>query len=118
MRAIRSAILGVAASAVLLAQTAPVRPEFEVASIKPSATVPLAEKVHVGVQIDGAQVHCTYLSLKDYIRIAYQMKEYQITGPEWLASQRFDIHAKLPEGGRGQFRDREMFEGEVDIDQR
>jgi uncharacterized protein (TIGR03435 family) len=82
-----------------------VRPEFEVASIKPSATVPLAEKVHVGVQIDGAQVHCTYLSLKDYIRIAYQMKEYQITGPEWLASQRFDIHAKLPEGGRGQFRD-------------
>ena len=105
MRAIRSAILGVAASAVLLAQTAPVRPEFEVASIKPSATVPLAEKVHVGVQIDGAQVHCTYLSLKDYIRIAYQMKEYQITGPEWLASQRFDIHAKLPEGGRGQFRD-------------
>ena len=105
MRAIRSAILGVAASAVLLAQTAPVRPEFEVASIKPSATVPLAEKVHVGVQIDGAQVHCTYLSLKDYIRIAYQVKEYQITGPEWLASQRFDIHAKLPEGGRGQFRD-------------
>ena len=105
MRAIRSAILGVVASAVLLAQTAPVRPEFEVASIKPSATVPLAEKVHVGVQIDGAQVHCTYLSLKDYIRIAYQMKEYQITGPEWLASQRFDIHAKLPEGGRGQFRD-------------
>lgn len=105
MRAIRSAILGVVASAVLLAQTAPVRPEFEVASIKPSATVPLAEKVHVGVQIDGAQVHCTYLSLKDYIRIAYQVKEYQITGPEWLASQRFDIHAKLPEGGRGQFRD-------------
>jgi uncharacterized protein (TIGR03435 family) len=105
MRAIRSAILGVAASSVLLAQTAPARPEFEVASIKPSATVLLAEKVHVGVQIDGAQVHCTYLSLKDYIRIAYQVKEYQITGPEWLASQRFDIHAKLPEGGRGQFRD-------------
>jgi uncharacterized protein (TIGR03435 family) len=105
MRAIRSVILGVAVSAMLLAQTAPVRPEFEVASIKPSATVPLAEKVHVGVQIDGAQVHCTYLSLKDYIRIAYQVKEYQITGPEWLASQRFDIHAKLPEGGRGQFRE-------------
>jgi uncharacterized protein (TIGR03435 family) len=105
MRVIRSVILGVAASVLLLAQTAPVRPEFEVASIKPSAAVPVAEKVHVGVQIDGAQVHCTYLSLKDYIRIAYQVKEYQITGPEWLASERFDIHAKLPEGGRGQFRD-------------
>jgi uncharacterized protein (TIGR03435 family) len=94
-----------AGSTVLLAQSAPPRPEFEVASIKPTTVAPDVTQVHVGVQIDGAQVHCTYLSLKDYIRIAYQVKEYQITGPEWLASQRFDIHAKLPEGGRGQFRD-------------
>jgi uncharacterized protein (TIGR03435 family) len=97
--------LCVAASAVLSAQTPPARPEFEVASIKPAANVPLASQVHVGIQIDGAQAHCSYLSLKDYIRIAYQVKDYQITGPDWMASQRFDIHAKLPEGGRGQFRE-------------
>ncbi len=83
------------------------RPEFEVASIKPSTAGPAvgAGQVHVGVQIDGAQVHCTYLSLKDYIRIAYQVKDYQISGPDWMASERFDIHAKLPAGGREQFRD-------------
>jgi uncharacterized protein (TIGR03435 family) len=104
---VRGVILGVAASALLLAQGAPGRAEFEVASIKPSADAPpVGARVHVGVQIDGAQVHCTYLSVRDYLRIAYQVKEYQITGPDWLASQRFDIHAKLPEGAkREQFRE-------------
>jgi uncharacterized protein (TIGR03435 family) len=104
---IRSVVLCVAGSALLLAQTAPPRAEFEVASIKPSAAGPAVGtgQVHVGVQIDGAQVHCTYLSVRDYIRIAYQVREYQISGPEWLAAERFDIHAKLPEGGRGQFRE-------------
>ena len=52
------------------------------------------------MQIDGAQVHCTYLSVKDYIRIAYQVKEYQVSGPDWMASERFDIHAKLPAGAK------------------
>ena len=82
-----------ATSAVLFAQNAPVRPEFEVASIKPSTQAPAGTQVHVGVQIDGAQVHCTYLSLKDYIRIAYQVKDLQIMGPDWMPSERFDIHA-------------------------
>jgi len=97
-------ILGIAGTAALFAQSAPVRPEFEVASIKPSTQAPAGTQVHVGVQIDGAQVHCTYLSLKDYIRIAYQVKDFQISGPEWMPSERFDIHAKLPKNGRDQLR--------------
>jgi uncharacterized protein (TIGR03435 family) len=105
MRNIRSGILLLAGAAGLFAQSAPARPEFEVASIKPSVAAPAGGQVHVGVQIDGAQVHCTYLSLKDYLRIAYQVKDFQVTGPDWMASERFDIHAKLPTGGRGQFRD-------------
>jgi uncharacterized protein (TIGR03435 family) len=32
--------------------------------------------------------------------MAYRMKAYQITGPDWLASERFDIVAKIPEGAR------------------
>jgi uncharacterized protein (TIGR03435 family) len=93
---IRSAILCVAASAILFAQSPPARLEFEVASIKPSVSAPAGGQVHVGVQIDGAQLHCSYLSLKDYVRIAYKIKDYQVTGPDWMASERFDIHAKLP----------------------
>jgi uncharacterized protein (TIGR03435 family) len=98
-------VLCITASAVLLSQTPPARPEFEVASIKPTAVTPLGAQVHVGIQIDGAQAHCSYLSLKDYLRIAYDVKDYQITGPDWMASERFDIHAKLPENGRGKFRE-------------
>ena len=105
MRVFRCVVLCTSASAVLLSQTPPARPEFEVASIKPTAVTPLGAQVHVGIQIDGAQAHCSYLSLKDYIRIAYQVKDYQITGPDWMASERFDIHAKLPENGRGHFRE-------------
>jgi uncharacterized protein (TIGR03435 family) len=70
--------------------------EFEVASIKPSAATPLAGGIHVGLQLDGAQFHCSYFSLKDYIGVAYKLKHYQIVGPDWIASERFDIHAKLP----------------------
>jgi uncharacterized protein (TIGR03435 family) len=73
------------------------RPEFEVASIK--AVAPTADPtMAIGVHVDGAQVHMGRLSLKDYIRAAYDVKIYQISGPEWLGSQRFDIDAKLPAG--------------------
>ncbi len=70
--------------------------EFEVASIKPSGSI--QENVHVGVHIDGAQVHVAQMSLKDYIQIAWKVKYYQVDGPAWIAGARFDIDAKIPEG--------------------
>jgi uncharacterized protein (TIGR03435 family) len=88
-------IAGVLASVAASAQTAPAR-EFEVASIRPSA--PMNRSVHLGVQIDGAQLHCTFFSLKDLLTFAYRLKDYQVQGPAWLPSERFDIAAKLPEG--------------------
>jgi len=30
--------------------------------------------------------------------VAYRIKDYQVSGPDWLAGARFDIVAKLPEG--------------------
>lgn len=70
--------------------------EFEVASIRPST--PGDQSVHIGVRVDGAQVHIAGYSLKDYIRLAYRVKDYQVEGPEWISSQRFDVDAKLPPG--------------------
>jgi uncharacterized protein (TIGR03435 family) len=81
------------------AQSAPARLEFEVASIKPSAP-PSPLQLNMGVHVDGAMVRITTMSLKDYIRIAFKVKDYQIIGPDWIASERFDISAKLPEGGK------------------
>jgi uncharacterized protein (TIGR03435 family) len=100
MRVIQSVILGISASAILLSQTAAARPEFEVASIKPSEKIDAMSgaQVHVGIQIDGAQVHASSFSVKDYIRIAYKVKDHQVVGPDWIATDRFDIHATLPAG--------------------
>ncbi|MBZ5617695.1 MAG: TIGR03435 family protein [Acidobacteriia bacterium] len=97
MRVILGAILVILTPLVLLGQTAPPKAEFEVASVRPSAP-PGASQVNVGVHVDGAMVACTALSLKDYLVAAYQVKFYQILGPEWLAGERFDITAKLPDG--------------------
>jgi uncharacterized protein (TIGR03435 family) len=72
---------------------------FEVASIKPSAP-PTEVHVKVGIHQDGARITYTYMSLKDCIDTAYDVKEYQILGPDWLASARFDISATLPAGAK------------------
>jgi uncharacterized protein (TIGR03435 family) len=88
-------------------QTAPSNPAFEVATVKPSAPldmVKLAEQVkagkmpRLGPYVNASQAEYTYMSLKELIAYAYAVKEYQINGPAWLASDRFDIVAKMPEG--------------------
>ena len=74
------------------------RPEFEVASIRP--TPPATTQVAAGLKIDGAQIRVTYLSLKDYIGLAYRVRIDQILGPDFLGTERFDVAAKLPDGGK------------------
>jgi len=73
------------------------RYEFEVASIKPSA-IRSDNSVDIGVHIDGAQVHISTLSLRDYIGAAYRIRPYQITGPDWLPQTKFEVDAKIPDG--------------------
>src|SRR3974377_364565 len=77
---------------------APGHLEFEVASVKHAAAQ--AAEVNIGLHVDGAQVHIRYLSLRDYVRIAYGVKDHQIVGPDWMAAERFGVDAKLPEGGK------------------
>jgi uncharacterized protein (TIGR03435 family) len=71
--------------------------EFEVASIKPSAPS-TPGKANVGLHIDGAMVRYSALSLNLYLGMAYNLKNYQISAPDWMASERWDITAKLPDG--------------------
>jgi uncharacterized protein (TIGR03435 family) len=93
------AIPGLMAAIGVFAQVPAPKLEFEVASIKPSA--PITDRgVNVGLHLDGSQVSCIYLSLKDYLGMAYKVRIYQISGPDWLASEHFDISAKLPEGSK------------------
>src|SRR5712691_2223308 len=75
------------------------RAEFEVASIKPAPPMQQGTAT-AGVRIDGAQIRCSNFSLKDFLGMAYRLKAYQITGPDSIASERFDLAAKLPEGSK------------------
>ena len=72
--------------------------EFEVASVRlsqPSGP----NRVDAGLRMDGSQAHFGSLTLKDYIAMAYRVTAGRVSGPAWLASQRFDISAKLPDSG-------------------
>jgi uncharacterized protein (TIGR03435 family) len=81
------------------AQAPPARPEFEVASVKPSVESANAmDNVNRGLHIDGAMVNFNGMPMKWYIHYAFTVRENQISGPDWLSSERVDIVAKLPAG--------------------
>lgn len=95
----RSALLGAVGLTLFVsaafAQVKP--PAFEVASIRPSAEQ--TTSVRVGFQATGSQVRVAAMTLKDYLGIAYSLRPQQIEGPDWLAQQRWDVVATIPEGG-------------------
>jgi len=83
---------------------------FEVASIKPAPTITPAmvqsgQPIHAGMKIDASRLDIGYFDLMALITKAYDVKPYQISGPDGITSlgaqmtaQRFDIVAKMPEG--------------------
>jgi hypothetical protein len=96
-----------AAQAAPSAQPAAAKLEFDVASVRPSAPLDMAKlqaqmaaghMPRMGAHVEGLLAEYNYLSLKDLIAAAYKVKDYQITGPDWMGTQRFDISARMPEG--------------------
>ncbi len=70
---------------------------FEVASIKPSD--PQEEgRIMMRMGTDAGMLRYTNVALKDCIRVAYRVKDFQVVGPDWIGSTRYDIVAKLPAG--------------------
>jgi uncharacterized protein (TIGR03435 family) len=99
---LRSGLL-VFACAIAFGQATPSL-TFEVASVKPSA--PGWEKggVYFGPARGGpgtpdpGQITWSYPTLKTLLMTAYDVKAYQINGPAWLDTERYDIVAKVPAG--------------------
>jgi uncharacterized protein (TIGR03435 family) len=96
MRSVSRIILPILLTGLGFTQ-APAGPQFEVASIRPSASSAPGQ-VSVGVHMDGSQVHVTSLTLRDYLAIAYRIPATRISGPDWTGSDRFDVSATLPAG--------------------
>jgi uncharacterized protein (TIGR03435 family) len=92
---------------LIFSQSSTAPKEFEVATVKPSAPLDMAKLAaqmqagqmpRLGAFLDASHAEYIYLSLKDLIAVAYKLKSYQISGPDWLATEHFDIDAKIPEG--------------------
>jgi uncharacterized protein (TIGR03435 family) len=83
---------------------------FEVASIKPAAPPSDPHSVRVMMRggpetPDPGQLTYTNVSLKSVLMAAYDVKDYEISGPSWLDSTRFNITAKIAPGtNKDQFR--------------
>jgi uncharacterized protein (TIGR03435 family) len=45
---------------------------------------------------DPGRIHYPFINLKTLVQNAYDVKDFQISGPDWLASERFDIQATMP----------------------
>src|SRR5947207_312669 len=99
-RTILSASLAVLSCGAAFGQASP---SFEVASVKPAEAPSTPGMLRVGMRggpgtPDPGQITYSNVSLKNVIMNAYNVKGYQITGPKWLDSERFDIVAKVPKG--------------------
>jgi uncharacterized protein (TIGR03435 family) len=79
---------------------------FEVASVRKSPP-PDYQKMIEGLRqgrrpdssrVDGSRATYTYMSLKQLIAYAYKLRIYEVSGPDWLSTDRMDIAAKLPDG--------------------
>jgi uncharacterized protein (TIGR03435 family) len=68
--------------------------EFEVITVKPNKSGSGSSHSHS----DPGMLTASNMSLRSMILQAYGMKEYQVEGPEWLRTEKFDIAAKFPEG--------------------
>ena len=83
-------------------QNAGAPPSFEVASVKVSAPLPNGT-VRIGLgggpgSTDPGRIDYIGTTLKSVIARAYNVKEYQVEGPDWLESERYDIVATMAPG--------------------
>jgi uncharacterized protein (TIGR03435 family) len=70
-------------------------PTFDVASVKASQPGTGAEqRRRENIQVSPGTVTMRNVNLKSCIRWAYHVTEYQVTGPAWLDSERYEITGK------------------------
>jgi uncharacterized protein (TIGR03435 family) len=70
---------------------------FEVASIKASVPPPDG-KWMVRMRGNPGRLDYSSVSLKAIVQQACEVRDFQVSGPDWMASTRFDVVAKLPAG--------------------
>ena len=86
-------VILLAASAALARQA----PSFEAASVK-AADGRAGQSLRGGPGTNSPGQMSGSATLKTLLMRAYGMKSYQISGPAWMESERYEIAAKIPAG--------------------
>jgi uncharacterized protein (TIGR03435 family) len=89
-RAIATAGLIVVLAHVAFAQPAATQPAFEAASI----ALNKSGGFRGGVRTDPERLTAANATLKQIILYAYDLRTYQVSGPDWIESERYDVAAK------------------------
>ena len=78
---------------------------FEVATVKPSpplnlnpAAIAQGQLPHIGMNIQGNRVDIGNMTMTQLIVNAFNVKAIQVSGPDWMSTERFDILATMPSG--------------------
>jgi len=69
---------------------------FEVASVKPAAAS--AANTRTVMTTDPGRISYTMVALGALTTKAYDLKNYQLTAPDWVWTERYDVVASLPAG--------------------
>jgi uncharacterized protein (TIGR03435 family) len=101
----RRCFLSCALLSITYGQVGPL-PAFEVASVKPAAA-PSGGRAGSSMRggpgtSDADRIIFTNVTVTSVLLRAYEVKSYQVSGPDWLASERYDITAKIPSGATDQ----------------
>ena len=89
--------LSLLAGAVVAAQSAVPAPAFEVASVKPNTS----GGFNSSTGGNASSFTAVNAPLRLLIVFAYRMRDFQVSAPSWTESERFDIAARVAEGGPG-----------------
>ena len=71
-------------------------PEFDAASVKPSAGG--GRRL---MTASPSRITFNGVTVRDALMAAYDVKDYQISGPDWMRTERFDIVATAPAPANG-----------------
>ncbi len=72
-------------------------PQFDLATVKPSAAQTDGRtQTRMSSDTDTGRLTYSNVNLKEIIGRAYKVQEYQVTGPGFITTERFDIAAQFP----------------------
>jgi uncharacterized protein (TIGR03435 family) len=87
----------IAGSLIVFSAFAAFGQEFDVASVKPDKSGDGHSDNSISSDQDAVKLTFRNVSLLNCIQRAYEVKDYQISGPDWLKSEKYDIIATVPD---------------------